>query len=417
MDISPSLTKRRRLIGKQPWPRVTISASLIGPPLPEPCLRIIASFSGNPPGIYSLCLSTKAFHVPQPQGPLLATKLLREALNSSLHRVLQHLEVPAAAVGFANLISPNGPGAVVSGSTMVQVVLGEVWKASDIDIFCTAATARAVRSKLVGNGFTLARMHNDYSDAGSGMLAFSLESKVHHVEGWATTPADGEIPDQLEGWAEAPKPFEFTTACRYGKTASSYFYGTLNALAPFNCRESADQVIAALPGKPLSYNYQLKDRLDLVVAESSCNDARELLQSFDIVLCAAYYDGNAFHIPSPHMAFKKQSPLEPKRLAMMTAFATEWPNMDRSPDLEDLTESGWFKAIEKSISGAGVKDRTSINKSDSCNFAGRFYWNFFAKLFLRQRKYIARGIHLAGRPRHFGKISASIRVQDIQVAY
>jgi hypothetical protein len=81
MDISPSLTKRRRLIGKQPWPRVTITASLIGPPLPEPCLRIIAGFSGNPPGIYSLCLSTKAFHVPQPQGPLLATRLLREALK------------------------------------------------------------------------------------------------------------------------------------------------------------------------------------------------------------------------------------------------------------------------------------------------------------------------------------------------
>jgi len=317
-------TKRRRFVGKQP--RVAISASLVGPPLPPSLLQRIASFSGNPPGIYSLCLSSKAFQMPQPQGLRLATTLLREALKSSLHRILRYHKVPAGAVAFADLCCPaNGPGAVLSGSMMVQVLLGEVWKDSDIDIFCTAAAAPAVRSKLVQNGFTLARLHFNYSDSGNGMLASSLESKVHHVEGWATTPADGEVPERLEGWSEEPKPFKFAKACEYGKTASSYFYGSLNRMLPFRCRKSADQEIAALQGEPLSYNYQLTDRLDLVVAQSSHKDARELLRSFDIIICSAYYDGNAFHIPHPHMAFTKQSPLEPKRLAMMKEFAKQWP--------------------------------------------------------------------------------------------
>ena len=56
------------------------------------------------------------------------------------------------AVSFDALRGANGkPGAVLSGSTMVQVVLGEVWKDSDIDVFCTAAAAPAVRTQLVQN--------------------------------------------------------------------------------------------------------------------------------------------------------------------------------------------------------------------------------------------------------------------------
>ena len=89
MDIPQVPPKRYRLTCKQPRPRVKISASRVGPPLPLSCLRSIAGFSGNPPSIYSLSLSSRVFHVPQPDGPLLSTILLREALQSSLHRVLQ----------------------------------------------------------------------------------------------------------------------------------------------------------------------------------------------------------------------------------------------------------------------------------------------------------------------------------------
>ena len=53
------------------------------------------------------------------------------------------------------------------------------------------------------------------------------------------------------------------------------------------------------------------------------------------------------------------------------------------------------------ISGVGTTSITWRTFTEPCNFKGRFYWIFFAKLFLRQKKYIARGIQLAGRPRGF----------------
>lgn len=103
-------------------------------------------------------------------GKVVATWLLREALKSSLQRVLRYHAILEGAVAFGDLKAGPGDGdargAVLSGSTMVQVALGEVWKDSDVDIFCTAAAARAVRSKLVKNGFTLARFHDNYSDSG-----------------------------------------------------------------------------------------------------------------------------------------------------------------------------------------------------------------------------------------------------------
>ena len=141
-------------------------------PLPMDCLVNTAAFSGNPPAIYALCLTTAAFHMEDPDGGVLATRLLREALSASLQRVLQFHAVPASAVAFGPLRRAGRPGAVLGGSTMVQVVLGETWAGSDIDILCTPAAAPAVRTQLVESGFSLARMHKSYDDEGNGMLSW-----------------------------------------------------------------------------------------------------------------------------------------------------------------------------------------------------------------------------------------------------
>eukprot|EP00438_Fugacium_kawagutii_P013561 Skav234765 [mRNA] locus=scaffold2396:49006:52599:- [translate_table: standard] len=357
-------------------------------------------------------------------GKVVATWLLREALKSSLQRVLRYHAIREGAVAFGDLkTGPDPldalPGAVLSGSTMVQVALGEVWKDSDIDIFCTAAAARAVRSKLVKNGFTLARFHDNYSDSGSGLMGHLLESKVHHVEGWAPTPQDGEVPKRLEGWAESPRAFNFQESCRYGRIASKRFAEFSSNLLPFKCQMGRKRAtdIRALEGDALSYNYQLTDTLDLVVAQSSCSDARELLKSFDLLICAAYYDGESFHIPHPHMTFQKRSSMDPLRLSMMKAFQTEWKKHHGKVNegIEDFHESHWFKAIEKSLQDAGIKDSQWITNRDT-SFPGRFYWNFFAKLFLRQKKYAQRGIKI-DRPRGFAAISSKIRVDNIPIAY
>jgi len=402
---SSSAAQRRRFAGKQssggeqPAPTGQPVRHLF---LPEEVLSVVATFSGNPPAVYALCIVSSAFHNRSAQGQaVLATRLLRDALMSSLQRVLTHHKIPLPAVSFASMRSADGtPGAVLSGSTMVQVVLGEVWTGSDIDVFTLAPAAPAVRTQLVQNGFTVARFHNSYEDNGNGMTAYLLETKVHHVEGWAFTPEDSE-------------EFNFAQSCEYGERASSFFSSVLD-LIPVVVPRDAALGIRTLPGTPLSFNFDLYDKLDVVVGNSSCKNARELLQSFDIIICSTSYDGLRFHIPHPHQAFRRQSPLEPKRLAMMKAFAAAWrkQKLQEPPDFEDIVDAPWFQALEGVMRNAGIKtgDLTLEEHPDLC---GRYYWNFFARLFQRHRKYSQRGIELLGAPAGFADLAGTVTVQDI----
>ena len=122
------------------------STGIIG--LAAPTLVHIASYTA-PPETYLLCITSRVLHQPSQDGseePLLATQMLRESLMCSLARVLRkcialtylgsedlktdelHKENVLDALSFASLRSDDGkPGALLSGSTMVQAVLGEVW--------------------------------------------------------------------------------------------------------------------------------------------------------------------------------------------------------------------------------------------------------------------------------------------------
>ena len=82
--------------------------------------------------------------------PLLATRLLRESLLSSLGRVLEYSESGItldSALALADLPSAS---AIIAGSTIVQACLGELWgekrSRSDVDVLCTAKAAPKVRS-------------------------------------------------------------------------------------------------------------------------------------------------------------------------------------------------------------------------------------------------------------------------------
>ena len=82
--------------------------------------------------------------------PLLATGMLRESLFSSLGRVLKNSKSKITLES----LSKMPEGALVAGSTVVQACLGVdgVWTSgrfgypSDVDIFCSARAAPAVRS-------------------------------------------------------------------------------------------------------------------------------------------------------------------------------------------------------------------------------------------------------------------------------
>ena len=123
----------------------------------------------DPPTTYRLCLTSKGFHVPadaqstSTPGKLcrLSTRLLQLSLKNSLERVLVSKNTSLAAFDFSAMRSDDGPGAVLTGSTVVLACLGrekfsttpaEFSTTSDVDIFTTPACAAAVRSKLVTSG-------------------------------------------------------------------------------------------------------------------------------------------------------------------------------------------------------------------------------------------------------------------------
>ena len=162
--------------------------------IPDVTWEAVSAFA-SPPDIYQLCLSSAHFHtdpaaavavasaadskkeasdngkggsskkkkgrsggkVQEPPATtmskgVLATRLLRASLLSSLGRVLQKSEsgiTLKSALEMADL--PEG-SAIIAGSTMAATVLGEDWSGpnrwskSDVDIFCTAKAAPQVRS-------------------------------------------------------------------------------------------------------------------------------------------------------------------------------------------------------------------------------------------------------------------------------
>ncbi|EJK53028.1 hypothetical protein THAOC_27605 [Thalassiosira oceanica] len=87
---------------------------------------------------------------------LLATRMLRVSLEHNLERVLEHSRSGITLDSLKKLGELPEGSAVIAGSTMVQACLGVLWGEggektygdgkSDVDIFCSAKAAPAVRS-------------------------------------------------------------------------------------------------------------------------------------------------------------------------------------------------------------------------------------------------------------------------------
>jgi hypothetical protein len=251
----------------------------------------------------------------------------------------------------ATAVDTDGkPGAVMSGSTMAQAVLGTIWhsreappwhrpssalsgscKCSDLDIFCTARAAAVVRTALVADGYMLAGMPDSYTDNGNGSTFPLLQSAVHHVEGYAPLSA---LHEWYEGqaWYEDGEPDQkenLDRAYAFGADTSGYIkgrqdgkYGPPPNGCAFSYRASPDHEVKVLPGHKLPFDFEVgcgKAEIDLVVAETDVSDARRLLDDFDINICKCSFDGKVFRIPDPHLTFHRATTMEPNRKRIMLA--------------------------------------------------------------------------------------------------
>ena len=165
-------------------------------------------------------------------------------------------------------------------------------------------------------------------------------------------------------------------------------------------------------------NVDSKSGLDVIVAEDNCADPREMLDCFDIILCAIYYDGETFHIPDPHLSFKRQSLLGRKSASLMYGFTDavhksfpgdsgqlrlfcQW----RANSMEEVLMSPWWilavkAAIETCITYNGDVDRDHLHNIVSLLTKRPYfrYFELFTRLFERQEKYRKRGIKIADYP-------------------
>ena len=117
---------------------------------------------------------------------VLATRLLKQSLLSSLGRVLEQSKSGItldSALALANL--PEG-SALIAGSTIVAACLGvelESDRYIDVDVFCSAKAAPTVRSWLVEDSSCMFVGFKDtYIDMVDDCLLYTIDTQIHHVE-------------------------------------------------------------------------------------------------------------------------------------------------------------------------------------------------------------------------------------------
>ena len=226
----------------------------------------VADFSGDPPSIYALCMShTHWHHRVSADALVLATVLLRRALRASLKRVLAAHEVPGSLIEFVAFVNGQSktPVAVFSGSLMVQVALGVVWKTSDVDIFCTAGGAREVFAHLT-----------EFPECDCDTDCETSDEEYDAMM----------APSGVEGPGE-------DLAC---------------AAAPSVLPRARCNLLARVREVALLSDTSCKD-YDICEAIATCSDARYMLGFFDLVICRTFFDGLALRVVDPHMTFQWRS--------------------------------------------------------------------------------------------------------------
>ena len=432
------------------------------------CLRTLAGYL-TPPQTYELCQTAKAFQVNE-NGVPRATRALRVSLERSLARVLKARGVSPEAVDFKALVDADGrPGALISGSTMVQCVLGTVWTGDehrgarrsyqtepsseyyrvyeqtlangrtltlyykdkiDVDIFTTAAAAPGVRSRLCGRGLTLSTVQcaRDcmYHDLGAELMGKALESRVHHMEGYARTPPSGYVFDEYDSENE---DFSLAQATAWASGATRDMKIRNDSMG--GCESEGAYVIiedwnapeyrirAAADTDAFTYDRRLDEEkiIDLVVAESSAADARDLLAQFDLDICKASFDGRVFRIPDPHRSFRSETRIDPRRLELMSAFADKL--LEKPPSTADGSPPNIYESEETWDAICHVFDTTREGQpkwqegfvSTDEYLMPKMHHNWFAKLFLRQEKYKSRGIRLLDVPPNFATVEQRIKIE------
>ncbi|KAL7541679.1 hypothetical protein ACHAXR_011125 [Thalassiosira sp. AJA248-18] len=462
MSMSPTPKKKMRFVGPDDDDKATPS-SLVLASVPEVTWLLVASFAA-PPDVYNLALSSKHFHTAsssvanggskrptrsaaaKPPPPVLATRLLRQSLLSSLGRVLEHSK--SGITLEAALALPEG--GLIAGSTMVQACLGR-WNNSDVDVYCSAKAAPQVRSWLVEKANCMFVGLNDgYIDMVDKRLVYTVDTKIHHVEEWGSVFIQDEMEDVDAGIGHEAltKTEYYNEAVSWGKNCQSTYidwkfkHGLAFDLLGVDNGKAYD--VKPKPGGDLPFDFCGRGNIDLIVARVADPRAKrqtkkksskkgrgggkevtpfDLLGDFDLEICKASFDGQRFRIPDPHRTFQSRSTMEPNRRAVVSSYVKHFKPVKQyslEPIAQSVHASSTIKAVRQDVPNAPFYSLLDIAESLPDRFDpgamfghGTFlgdplvqakygapiqFHNFTRKLINRLRKYQQRGIEVVDAP-------------------
>lgn len=329
-----------------------ILAAMAAARLPFSCLQNVAALSGTPPAVYSLCMTCRNMYGNMKSTSPDAALLIQTSLRMSVKRFAHARKLPVRALTFETTKSKDDSvAAIISGSAVLQIVLGDMWENTDIDIFCTNDAAAEVRQHL------------------------------HDIGCHDVTP--DEFPDV---------------------DVESYGFNLSQNLLKLDLHNhKIDKVFRYV----LCTDDSSKVYFDLVQAQADVIDAREILASFDIKCCAVYIDPACatFHIPDPHLTLQRQSKTEQRHAALMAGFANSvWEQYHKQgvTTTKAIVRSGtgfqmpnpWWLPCAKAAVRSCEETLMSTNMSDTAFSLAelRTIYTLCSRLCARQQKYANRAI-------------------------
>mmetsp|Transcript_12899 Transcript_12899/g.23746 ORF Transcript_12899/g.23746 Transcript_12899/m.23746 type:complete len:512 (+) Transcript_12899:157-1692(+) len=380
--------------------------------------------------------------------PLLATRLLRQSLLSSLGRVLEHSQTGItleSALALANL--PKG-SAIIAGSTMAQTCLGVLWEGGryspvDVDVYCSATAAPQVRSWLVEQASGIfVGFKDSYVDSTDNRLSYTVDTKIHHVEHW------GSLAQNIDENMEGKEPYGSSTksVADLNKEGAGISIETLKSTEYYkkavgwgkNCQKNyanwkwkpfftilgVDQSkaydIKPKPRGDLPFDFNGEGDIDLIVARTK-NSPFDLLEDFDLTICKASFDGKTFRIPDPHNTFSGRSTMEPNRKKVVESYVKHYVpgNRHHIGMGASVFVSAVVEKVRKDVPRAPFYRQLDVaamlpDRYDPDAFFGRgsvydefvqakhgasiMFHNWTFKLIKRLHKYQTRGIEVIGAP-------------------
>jgi hypothetical protein len=279
-------------------------------------------------------------------------------------------------------------------------------------------------------------------------LTFTVKTNIHHCEYYGSLKDNAEYKgkDETEYYAETT---EWGRDCNHTYVRQKWLRGI--GLLGRDC-DDAEYEIRPKKGGDLPFDFDARagGKFDLIVRVKVPSEllgyitAHDLLDSFDLTICKASFDGTTFKIPEPHLLFNRKSTMEPYRRTLLDSYMNHYGKIINSGEYDlnfnysadkSLLASCVIDNVRRDLPGSDdffkwvdiAKQRPDPYDSDDSRghdlgvlFApeAQFkygasvqFHNWICKLHHRMKKYQARGIEILDAP----TIDDSIKIREFSL--